>query len=57
MIEPDFGPCGPVGYFLDFSLNPKLEPFFDHVILTQFSSINHSLHTVDPGIDVGREKI
>jgi hypothetical protein len=44
------------GYFLDFSLNPKLEPFFGHVISTQFSSINYSLHTVDPGIDLGQGK-
>ena len=39
LIEPEFGPWGPEltpkvvsiwGYFLDFSLNPKLDPFFGH---------------------------
>ena len=37
LIEPEFGPWGPYqppkvgstwGYFLDFSLNPKLDTFF-----------------------------
>ena len=39
LIEPEFGPWGPDptpkevsiwGYFLDFSLIPKLDPFFGH---------------------------